>query len=280
MTSHDVVNIVRKKIGTKKVGHTGTLDPIATGVLPICIGKATKIADYIQGEVKEYIAVGEFGKQTDTYDITGTVINESNYIPSRDEIIKYLENNRGSIEQIPPIYSAIKLGGKKLYEYARENIEVEIKPRRITVFESELLDYDEGTFNIRYLCSKGTYIRSLINSLGEDLNTFGTMTELTRTSVGEFKIEDAIGIDEFKNLSLDEIKSKLKSIEDSLNLKKVVVPDFFYERIINGVPFKFKEKPNDFTDDELMVYCNGEFIGIGKYRLRDNYELKINKMLR
>lgn len=194
ITSHDLVYKVRKKLGIKKVGHTGTLDPMATGVLVISIGKGTKTSDYILSSDKVYEAKIKLGVLTDSYDITGKILEEENVNFTEEEIKDALIKLTGKISQRPPIYSALKVKGKKLYEYAREGKDVEIKKRDVEIYKIELLDFNgKDEFKILTKVSKGTYIRSLANDLGRSLGTFGTLTELRRTRSGSFKIEDAIG---------------------------------------------------------------------------------------
>src|SRR5690554_2762283 len=171
LTSHDVVNRVRRILKTKKVGHTGTLDPIAKGVLPLTIGRATKISSFIVEKDKEYVVECRLGAKTDSYDLTGNHLATSDKKVTKEEVLDGISSFIGHIDQVPPIYSAIKIGGKKLYEYARENIAVEIPVRKVRVHEIELLDYDFPLIRLRVLCSKGTYIRSICNDLGDKLGT-------------------------------------------------------------------------------------------------------------
>lgn len=279
MTSHDVVNKVRRIIGTRKVGHTGTLDPIATGLLPVLAGEATKISDYIVADDKEYIATAVFGNEYTTYDITGDVVASTKNIPRKDSIIKYIEKLTGKITQKPPIYSAIKVNGKKLYEYARAGIEVEIPEREVEIFETEILSIKPGEVCFRVKCSTGTYIRSLIQSMGIDLSSYAAMGDLRRTEVGMFKIENAISIDRLEKLSEEEINRLLIPLEEALsNMKKFIVPDYFYDRIKNGLQFRMKK--TDFSiGEEVRIYCRDEFIGIGYIRLKDTPELQLKKLI-
>ena len=190
MTSHDVVAVLRKKLKTKQIGHTGTLDPFAEGVLPIAIGKATRLIEYLPDD-KEYLATVQFGKSTNTYDIEGETTFESDKKICEQEIIEKLKDFKGEIEQFPPIYSAIKVKGKKLYEYARKGEDVEIQPRKVTIYNIELksFNFDLQQAQILVKCSKGTYIRSIANNLGEVLGCGGHLIRLVRTQAGKFRIE-------------------------------------------------------------------------------------------
>lgn len=191
MTSHDLVNKVRKQLGIKRVGHTGTLDPNATGLMLIVFGKATKLVNYLQKDKKEYILEMKLGLLTDTLDVWGKIIKEEDFVkPSRDELNEVLDSFMGKQKQRPPMYSAIKVKGKKLYELARENITIDIPERDIEIKEIELLEYNE-TIRIRVLCSSGTYIRVICTDIAKKLGTIGIMTALVRTKVGDFKLEQA-----------------------------------------------------------------------------------------
>ena len=197
-TSRDVVNIISKILGTKKVGHTGTLDPIAEGVLIVCIGKCTKLCDYFTSNMKEYLAEFELGYETDTLDNTGNITKKSNKIVNKEEIIKVINSFKGEYNQEVPKYSAVKINGKKLYEYARNNIEVPLPTRLVNIKEIEILNINNN-IKIRCIVSKGTYIRSLIRDIGNKLGTYATMTRLIRTKQGEFDIKNSYTIEDIKN---------------------------------------------------------------------------------
>lgn len=224
-TSRDVVNIVSKKLKTKKVGHTGTLDPIASGVLVICVGKATKLCELLTCEKKEYIAKVVLGYETDTLDITGNIIKENKKTVSKKELEDVLKTFIGAYNQEVPIYSAVKVNGKKLYEYARKNIKIKLPKKKVTVYDISLLKYDGNTFIFKCTVSKGTYIRSLIRDIAYKLNTYGTMVELTRTRQGKFSIEETNKIEEEYNII---------SIKDVLDIPKKQVNDELKFKIING----------------------------------------------
>lgn len=199
MTSRDVVNVISKHLHTKKVGHTGTLDPLATGVLIVCTNHDTKLVDILTSKNKEYIATMRLGIQTDTGDITGNIIKRATYKVTKDQIIKVLNNFLGSSTQTVPIYSAVKINGKKLYEYARNGEEVTLPTREINISSIKLLDYHDDLIKFKVTVSKGTYIRSLIEDIGKTLQTVATMEDLVRTKQGNYKIEDSYTLEDIKN---------------------------------------------------------------------------------
>ena len=256
-TSHDIVRKA-KKILNEKVGHTGTLDPNATGVLPLLIGKGTQISKYIINHDKTYEAVLQLGEKTDTADIEGEVI-ETKPVDSKCLEAKFIEQTlkalEGEQEQVPPMYSAIKINGKKLYEYARKGEKVEIEPRKIEIYILEIININEANKQIefRVSCSKGTYIRTLCENIAEKLGTVGYMKELKRTQVGEFKIEDAITIEELEQnqtcITIENYFRQNKNI--NLNEKKL-------QLFLNGVQLTWP-----LPDGVYKVYSNEHFIGIG-----------------
>lgn len=200
-TSHDVVAILRRVTKIKQIGHTGTLDPFAEGVLPICIGKATRLIEYLN-DGKAYIGTVQLGKSTTTYDLEGETVNVSDKTPNIEEIENELNNFRGNIEQLPPIYSAIKVNGKKLYEYARKGEEVEIKPRSVNINELKILNYDQENriLELYIKCSKGTYIRSIAHDLGKNLGCFGHLIKLVRVKAGDFEVENSIKLEDLTDI--------------------------------------------------------------------------------
>jgi len=234
-TSHDIVNIARKALKTKRVGHIGTLDPNATGVLVLCINKATKLVKYFESHRKTYIATIKLGVKTDTDDLTGKIIEEGNTKGITEELIlEALNEFLGKQKQIPPNYSAIKIDGKKLYELARRDIFVpNIKPRDIEIFNIsnfELLDQNDGiVFKVEFEVSKGTYIRSIARDIGDKLNCYGTLQDLRRTSIEEFDIKDAITVEDLKAE-----KYEVKEPFQYLNLQKIVVDPLYKFYIQNG----------------------------------------------
>lgn len=259
-TSHDVVNILRKALNTKKIGHTGTLDPNATGVLPILIGKATKISKYLIEHNKTYIATISLGEKTDTGDEQGNIIEKDLNFQniSCKQIGDVLKTFIGKQKQIPPIYSAIKINGKKAYEYARKGQTVELEPRNIEIYSIDLIKIENNEITFEVSCSKGTYIRTLCEDIAKKLGTIGYMKELTRTNVNEFKLENAVTIDEIKENSLI-VKEKVINIETIFKDKpELKLNDRKKELFLNGVRLTF-EKPNDI----YRIYNNNEFIGLG-----------------
>ena len=200
-TSHDVVAILRRVTKIKQIGHTGTLDPFAEGVLPICIGKATRLIEYLNDD-KAYIGTVQLGKSTTTYDLEGETVDVSDKTPDIEEIENELNNFRGDIEQLPPIYSAIKVNGKKLYEYARTGEEVEIKPRSVNINELKILNYDQENriLELYIKCSKGTYIRSIAHDLGKNLGCFGHLIKLVRVKAGDFEVENSIKLEDLADV--------------------------------------------------------------------------------
>lgn len=262
-TSHDVVSIV-KKITKSKVGHTGTLDPNATGVLPLLLGDATKISKYLINHDKKYEVVLELGKKTSTADVEGEVIEEKE-IPQIIWKSEYIENILtefiGEQEQIPPIYSAIKINGKKLYDYAREGKTVTIEPRKIKIYKIELMGFNKEAKQIQFKvnCSKGTYIRSLCEDIAKKLGTVGYMKELNRTQVGEFYIKNSVTIAELEEKIKKNDLSNIISIEEIFeNVNKIDLEQKFLNKYLNGVGIE-----QNYEDGVYKIYLNNEFIGLG-----------------
>ncbi len=259
-TSHDIVYKI-KKIVNEKVGHTGTLDPNATGVLPLLIGKGTEISKYLINHDKTYEAVIQLGEKRDTADVEGQVIQKKEVQAStleNEKVKKILESFIGKKLQTPPIYSAIKVKGKKLYEYARKGENVEIEPREIEIYNIELINIDKTnkTIEFRVQCSKGTYIRTLCEDISEKLGNIGYMKELKRTQVGEFKIENSIKIEEIKNK--EDVEKYLITLEKYFsNKNNIELKDI--TPFLNGVQISY-----NLPDDLYKIYDeNGKFIGIG-----------------
>ncbi len=258
-SSHDVVNVLRKELNTKKVGHTGTLDPKATGVLPILIGNATKISKYLVEHDKTYSVVMELGTRTDTLDSEGKIL-ETRKVETLDEekIKEVLSSFLGKQKQIPPMYSAIKINGKKAYEYARNGQVVEITPREIEIYEMKFKKYFDNQISFIVKCSKGTYIRTLCQDIAERLGTIAYMKELQRTDVDIFNIKDAISIDDIKNKKKD-VKEAIISIEEVFSKNgKIVLADEKLQYFLNGVKLTF-----DMQDGIYRVYQKNKFIGLG-----------------
>lgn len=250
VTSRDVVNRVVKIFNTKKVGHTGTLDPLATGVLVICVGTATKLVSDFTNHDKEYIATVLLGKLTDTMDSTGNLIREEKVVKAKEEIIDALSSFKGKYIQTVPIYSAVKVNGKKLYEYARCNESVELPKREVEIYDIELLNMDDNTFSFRCRVSKGTYIRALINDIASKLNTIGIMTDLRRISVGKFNIKDSKNIDSITN-------DDLISIKDIVDYPKIKLDNMIEKKVLNGAKIN-----NIYNSDRVLFIKDNEEIAI------------------
>lgn len=259
MTSFDVVARLRRVTKIKQIGHTGTLDPFAVGVLPICIGKSTKLIEYLDDD-KEYLATVQFGEDTDTYDLDGTVTKTYDKKITQEDLISILDDFRGEIEQLPPIYSAIKVNGKKLYEYARNGEEVEIKPRKVFISKLELesFDYEKQEATILAGCSKGTYIRSIAYDIGQKLDCGGYLTALERTKAGLFNKEYSIPLENFSEIS--DVMTNLVNPLDVLSLPKVELNDIEKERVNHGMAIYNKGFKN--SDIVILVY-GGRIHAIG-----------------
>ena len=252
-TSHDVVAIVRKTLNIKKVGHTGTLDPDAEGVLPVCIGQATKLADYIMAERKSYTAEITFGAETTTQDASGDIIKEYEYTFDENRLREVIDTFKGEQTQVPPMYSAIKINGKKLYEIAREGKEIERKARKITVYDIRIAEINPPNKAIIEIdCSKGTYIRSLCSDIGNKLGWGAFMSSLTRTASGKFKLNEAVKLDELKNAAeRGEAEKFIIPPDDVLSgYKRVTVSEKADKYLYNGGKIyggylKYDKKPSD-----------------------------------
>ena len=236
-TSHDVVAVLRRITKIKQIGHTGTLDPFAEGVLPICIGKSTRLIEFLNDD-KAYVATVKLGSSTTTYDLEGEVANTSPKIVSLKEIEPLLKSFNGEIEQYPPIYSAIKVNGKKLYDYARKGEEVEIKPRKVFISEIKIIDFDEKNqvLELYVACSKGTYIRSIANDLGEKLGTFAHLIKLVRTKAGIFDIKNALQLEDID--TSEKIESNLINPLNCLDYAKYSINEIEKNKISNGNSIK------------------------------------------
>lgn len=265
MTSHDAVNIVRKIFQTKKVGHGGTLDPMATGILPIAIGQATKFLEYITDCDKTYRAEILLGIETDSCDITGKIIREEKFLmPSIEELKFATKNFIGEIEQSPPKYSAIKINGRKAYDMARKNIEFEMPRRIVKINRFEILKVEENILTAEIDCSKGTYIRSLAVDFGESLNLPATLKNLSRIRVGKFFIENAVTIEELS-------ENKIIPIESCIEFEKFNLPSHRVKAYLNGLPTNIN------AENKLVkVYYEEKFLGVGKI---ESGELRSAKIL-
>ena len=248
MSSFDAVRVVKKVAGTGKVGHTGTLDPEATGVLPICIGKATKIIDYIMNSEKVYEVTLKLGIRTTTYDLEGEILEERDYEHLTDvEILQAVNSFIGEYSQIPPMYSALKQNGVRLYELARKGIEVEREGRLITIYNIEDIKINNPYVSMKVSCSKGTYIRSLCYDIGEKLGVFATMTELNRAKTSVFSQEESININD---LTKENINQYILSMEKALEkYDKIIVHGKYVNLLINGV----RVGDNRFTKNKVII---------------------------
>lgn len=277
MTSFDVVRQVKKVCNTGKVGHTGTLDPDATGVLPVCIGRATKIIDYIMDSHKVYEVEFKLGIKTDTYDISGEILEERDPSSLKDEeILEAVNSFLGEYSQVPPMYSALKQNGVRLYTLARQGIEVEREGRNITIYSLSDIKINNPYVSMRVECSKGTYIRSLCYDIGEKLGVFATMTELNRAETSVFKQEESVNIND---LTAENYQDYLISLEDALNqYDRITVNSKYTKLLVNGV----RVGDTRYTKDEVIegrlyrVYDNDKFLGLGS---RDKAGFKIEKLL-
>ena len=265
MTSFDVVNEISHLFGIKKVGHTGTLDPLAEGVLIVCIGKATKIVELLTAKDKEYIAGIKLGIKTDSYDITGNIL-DTKEVKEIDNLEEVINSFKKTYLQEVPIYSAVKVDGKKLYEYARNNKEVELPKKEVTIKEIELLSKEKETFIIKTLVSKGTYIRSLINDIGNELDTYATMTSLKRTKQGKVTINEAFSLSDIRNNKFNVYK-----IEETLEYPIVKVNEEIEYKITNGVKL---DNTFDITDKVMFVNKDDKLLGIYE---KDDNKLKVWK---
>ena len=267
MTSHDVCNILRGVLHTKKVGHSGTLDPLATGVLVVGVGKATKLLNYLENHQKTYVAEALFGIKTDSYDIMGNIIAEKEKEVTESQIDQVLLVLKERKTQIPPIYSAIKVNGKKLYHYAKNGEKVEILPRNINIhFLKRVSSLNDNKVSIEVTADKGFYVRSLVNDLGEELDAYATMSALTRIKAGNYSIDCAQTIKDIK-----ENGPKIYSIEEAFgHLKKIEVNDYMKKLVLNGVILDERQ----FNLNEMFrIYHNNKLIAL--YEPFDNKKYKI-----
>jgi len=279
ISSHDVVNKLRKIFAQKNIGHTGTLDPIATGVLVMCLGRATKIAEYISSETKKYHAKIKLGIRTDSFDLTGKIISLDKFIYDQEKFNKTLEKFRGEYLQEPPMFSAIKKNGKRLYELARAGIKINLTKRLVRIDKLDLIKFifpDEAILNIT--CSKGTYIRSLCEDIGRELKCGAALSDLNRIQVGKFKLKDSVNLDQ----DLEILKSKIIKIEDALEFKKIFIANEANKFLYNGakinIKFIINHESINLNHELFFVYDSMKNL-IGIYKCEDNY-LKIIKTLR
>lgn len=270
-TSHDVVARLRGILHQKKIGHTGTLDPDAVGVLPVCLGRATKVCDLLTDKEKEYEAVLLLGRSTDTQDTTGAVLTERQVDADEERVREAVASFVGVYEQIPPMYSALKVNGKKLCDLARAGIEVERKPRRVEIFSIQILEMALPRVTMRVHCSKGTYIRTLCHDIGEKLGCGGCMESLMRTRVAEFQVKDALTLDQVEALhKTGQLQKQILPVDQIFyNLKKAVVPEKYEKLLYNGNRLQarwFCREEQFASKERIRVYDEkNQFIGIYRY---------------
>jgi len=267
MTSHDVVNFVRKIFSTRKVGHAGTLDPAASGVLPIAVGRATKFIEYLADSQKIYRAEILFGISTDSGDLDGKIIaqNSAFSMPTADNFNFVLKNFIGEIEQTPPKFSAIKIHGQKAYDLARKNLNFDMPSRRVKIFDIKLISIEKNSATLEISCGKGTYIRSLARDLGEKLNLPATLKKLTRLQVGNFILSDALTFDELKT-------ENILPVEDCLaHLPAFFLPEHRIKAFLNGLPTTIHAADEKF----LRIFSGGKFLGVGRIEQENLRSLKI-----
>ena len=268
-TSRDVVNKLTKILKTKKIGHTGTLDPIATGVLVVCVGNTTKLCELLTSEYKEYVATIKLGIKTDTLDTTGNIIEKKEYNVTEEQIKEVLNSFLGTSIQTTPIYSAVKVNGKKLYEYAREGKNVELPKREINITNIELISYKDDEIKFKTTVSKGTYIRALIDDICNKLNTVGTMSSLIRTKQGKFTLEETFTLEDVENG-----KYELISIEKALSdIETITIDEDTYNKVKNGAII-----PRQFNNDYANLLYNNKIVAIYKTYDKDNTLAKPFKM--
>ncbi len=279
-TSYDIVHRI-KKITNKKVGHTGTLDPMATGVLPICIGKASKISQYIVAQTKRYTATMILGVRTDTLDITGKVLSETNFFYYEEKVLNALKKFCGEYYQLPPMFSAIKKNGQKLYKLARQGITIEREKRLVNIYELNFVNYmPPNKVSIDVKCSKGTYIRSLCDDIGNEIGCGACLSELTRTECGDFFIENSITVDEFDKLYQNNLAdSKIIAIENLLDFKKVTVAakNILYNG--NKIDLKFVLSEKNFVDGEKLLVFDPQKKLVGIYLREKNFLRPVRMLL-
>lgn len=276
ISSARVVSLVRRALDMKKVGHTGTLDLEASGVLPIVIGKATRVSDYMMTKDKVYETELILGAKTDTLDAAGQLIAKSQKVIDKNQFLEVMNTFRGEIEQIPPMYSALKVNGKKLYDLAREGVEIERKKRKVNIYDIDLLDFAFPKARIRITCSKGTYIRTLVDDIGEKLGTFAYVDELIRIRVGYLDIKDAIKSEDLLSMAKKDLLEKLYPIDTALkDFDKIILDKKYLSNLINGQVVEVRESYGKI----IRVYCEDEFIGLGNsYKENNKNFLKMEKV--
>lgn len=266
VTSFRIISILRRLFDTSQVGHTGTLDPMATGVLPVLIGRAVKASEYIMAQDKCYTAELKLGLETDTEDVTGEVLRRSDAIPDETAVRECIDSFVGEIFQVPPMYSAIKVDGRKLVDIAREGGEVERRPRQVKIssIETEMLSHD--TYRLHVSCSKGTYIRTLCADIGKKLGCGAAMSALRRTRTGEFTLGDAYTVEQLENMTLEERQSLVLPAEALFShLELCALPQFYANLFLSGAPLYQKKLRMSIPEGKTVrVKYGAEFLGIGR----------------
>jgi len=283
MTSHTVVSKLRKKLQTKKIGHAGTLDPSATGLLIICVGFATKVSGYLTDSDKTYQARFRMGRETNTYDSEGEIVSEksADHITRNDiesELIKF----KGDILQKPPIYSAIKINGKKLYQYARSEIEIEIPSRPVTIHSLQLLEYQDGMGLLEMKCSKGTYVRSLVHDLGKALGVGASIENIHRIESSPFSIKHASSLSTILDMDLEEIKRRMISVKDALsrNFCVIEVEQNVADLIRNGIEYdKSNIENKNYNPESMFLFVSKNLREIAIAKWGDQQKIKYLRIL-
>ena len=274
VTSHDIVNKIRRLYGTRRVGHTGTLDPMATGVLTVLVGRAAKAAEYLSADRKEYIATLRLGITTDTEDVTGAILTTSEELPSPELVERAVKGFVGDIMQIPPMYSALKVDGQKLCDLARKGVSIERRPRPITVYSIECTPTDSPSdYILRVTCSAGTYIRTLCADIGSALGCGGVMATLCRSAAGDFSLEGSHTTEEIEALTAEEREALLLPVESLFSELPAISLPAFYERLSrSGCEIYQKKIRTSFDIGQRVRLCNekGEFYALGEVKEYEN----------
>lgn len=257
---------MRKLYNTSRVGHTGTLDPMATGVLPILLGRAAKASDYLMNHDKEYVCEMKLGLTTDTEDITGEVLSTSDDLPSEERVLEVCASFVGQIMQIPPMYSAVKIDGRKLVDIAREGGEVERKPRPVEIYELDARRISDDVYSIRVVCSKGTYIRTLCSDIGKVLGCGAVMQSLVRTRTGQFTLDDCVTVEQLDGMTEEERMSLPRPVETLFaTLPEVTIPEYYVKLVRGGTSLYQRKLHVTFEDGVLLrLKHRGEFIALGR----------------
>ena len=281
VTSHRIISACRKLFDTPKVGHTGTLDPMATGVLPILLGRAVKASDYLMMHDKEYVCQMKLGLTTDTEDITGEVLTTSDAIPDEESVLEACRCFTGKIMQVPPMYSALKVGGRKLVDIAREGGEVERKAREVEIYSLDCEKIDDATYRLDVACSKGTYIRTLCSDIGKKLGCGAVMSSLIRTRTGDFTLDQSVTVDELDAMAFED-RLKLPIATETLfeHLPVVYLNDFYAKLIRSGAPVFQKKLKLDMEPGELIrIRHRGVFVALGRSEIEDGKKvLRLEKL--